>query len=934
MNDTPIGSDSESDADAGANATDATATNSTVPESEAPLDPPASHEPGDSPLEPITPVESAAPVAAATPPVPLAPVGAATFAPADTTVPVAGASAVAGPPAVTGTPAAAGDAPAEGAAPTVTPTASRTAGIVGGATALWNRVGVERALGAALSGAIIYGVAWVLGVLLVALGLIAARDSAPDWSLLFEAPGQLVALAVGGIFTMGIEAMGMTINVSVFWLPLFVTAVLVAAALFLSHRDERAYPSASRGARWLRSVITGVALSVLVLVVAAILPLRYKLGGAGDDPFTSMLSGGGTGSAVSFTAFLGAVILGTAASYYGRARAATSRRETALTPFRQALGTVWRTIGLYVGAVSVLLALGLIIYFATQSANTLLSIFLWLPTLVLMGVGFVNLAPIGLFGGGEALAGLGNSQTSYWLPTELPIWATAIILVLNLALIAAAGAILAMSRPNSRLSTPVRWVTTVASFAAAGAVISLLSAIAFKSSLDMGSAGDALDGLFSGAGSDALENAVSVQGTVGLAAWTFIIFAILGGLVEASATYLAPLLIPVLPASLRARLARTTVVGAPVAAAGVVGTPGVGSDGTSPEWASVASTDGTAVANPEPMSPERKKKVIIVLASIGAAIVLVVGASVAFSVVNSTVYNPEHQVEGYLDSLIDGNVSAALDAGELETGDDERVLLTVEVLKATDGGITGYTITDTFVSGDTATVTAMVEQDGDSAEITYDVIRSGKTSVIFDNWELGTVYAGSMEISVPEGTTEIVVNDVNVSIADLEPEYGYLTLAAFPGEYTVAIGGSSEYLSSEPVTVVVPAELQALTETLSFTLEPTDAFHAEVSTQIEAYLASCAAQGVLEPEDCPIYTYAYGDITDVVWTITEPATFTIEDYGNGEWYVSNDDYGVATVSYTRSSSFSPAEPVTDDRDFSVRGMVKMVDGAPVYSYDY
>lgn len=911
MNDTPISSDSESDADAGAKATDATATNFTVPEQDAPLEP----------ITPVEPVALAAPVASAAPPAPLAPVGAAGVASTDA-------------PAMASTPPYASAPTTDGAAPTVAPTASRTAGIVAGATALWNKVGVERALGAALSGAIVYGVAWVLGVLLVALGLIAARDSAPDWSLLFEAPGQLVALAVGGIFTMGIEAMGMTINVSVFWLPLFVTAVLVAAALFLSHRDERAYPSAARGARLLRSAITGVALSLLVLIVAAILPLRYKLGGVGDDPLTSMLSGGGTGSAVSFTAFLGAVILGTAASYYGRARAATSRRETAPTPFRQALSTAWRTIGLYVGTVSALLALGLIIYVATQSANTLLSIFLWLPTLVLMGVGFVNLSPIGLFGGGEALAGLGNSQTSYWMPAELPIWATVIVLLLNLALIAAAGVLLAMSRPNSRLSTPVRWVTTVASFAAAGAVVSLLSAIAFKSSLDMGSAGDALDGLFSGAGSAALESAVSVQGTIGLAAWTFILFAILGALVEASATYLAPLLIPALPSSLRARIARVAVVSAPVAAAGVVGTPGVASDGTSPESAAAASTDDASVANPEPMSPERKKKVIIVLASIGAAIVLVVGASIAFSVVNSTVYNPEHQVESYLDSLIDGNASATLDAGELEIGDDERVLLTDDVLKATDGGISGYTITDTFVSGNTATVSALVEQAGESVEINYDVIRSGKTAVVFDNWELGTVYAGSISISVPEGTTEIVVNDVTVPIADLQPEYGYLSLAAFPGEYTVALGGSNEYLNSEPVTVVVPTDRQVMGETLAFTLEPTEAFHAAVSTQIDAYIASCAAQGVLEPEDCPIYTYAYGDITDVVWTITEPATFTIEDYGNGEWYVSNDEYGVATVSFTRSSSFSPAEPVTDEREFSVRGMVEMVDGAPVYSYDY
>jgi hypothetical protein len=788
----------------------------------------------------------------------------------------------------------------------------------------------------------VFGAAWVISVVLTALGLIAARDSSPDWGLLFESPGQLVAVAVGGIFTMGIDAMGMTINASVVWLPLFVTAVIVAGLIFLGRRDELAHASVSRGARWLRSAITGLALSLLVLLVAAILPIHYDLGSAPSNPLTGGLSGGGTGSAVSFTAFLGALLLGTVVSYFARARVSAERAPKASTPVRLALATAWRTIAVYVAVVSALLTIGLIIYFATQGADALLTIFLWLPTLVLMGVGFVNLSPVGLFGGGQAFASIG--ETSYWMPTELPIWGTAIILVINVALIVAVGMVLALSRSNFRPSTAIRWVTTVASFAVAGAVISLISGIAFRTSLDMGSAGDALDGLFSGSSSDALESAASMRATVGLAAWTFIIFAILGALVEAAATYLSPLLLPLLPASLRARIVRATAGVAPATAAtasGVAGGVDAGvatgvADGSSPQWASASGTTTSSDSAPAvvPMSPERKKKVVIVLASIGAAIVLIVGATVAISVVNSTVYSPKNQVESYLDSIIDGNATAALDAGELEAGEDSQVLLTDEVLKATEGGITGYSITDTFTSGDTATVIAEIDQNGTSEEVSYEVVRSGKTAVLFDNWELGTVFVGSMTVTVPEGTTELLVNDVPVSIEDLEPEYGYLSLAAFPGEYTVSIGGDNEYLSSEPATLVIPAGIQAIPETLAFTVEPTEAFEAEVSSQIDDLLETCAATGELRPDDCPFYTFAYGDTTDIKWTIDTPATFSLEDYGNGEWYVSTDDRGTAIVSYTRDTDYTEPESLTEDVDFTVEGAVEMVDGAPVYTYGY
>jgi hypothetical protein len=800
------------------------------------------------------------------------------------------------------------------------------------AQALAKRVGVERALGAALSGAIVYVAAWVLSFIFVALALVAASDSSPDWSWAFEAPAQLVGLAVGGVFTLGVDMFGISANVSVLWLPLLITALIVVGTAVLAGRDERAHASASRGIRWVRSGITGLALAVLILLFALVLPIRYQL----DDPSGDMaafgVSSSTAGSSFSFTAFLGALLIATLVSQLARNRVsqAGSTQNAAtrvVTPLRAALAAVRASAGVYVAIVSALLTIGILIYTATEAgAKALLTVFLWLPTAVVDGLGFVNLAPIGIGGSASSLPGLSNGDSNYWLATAAPGWATALVLLLNLVIIVAAGIVLAVRRPVSTLSTPARWAVAVGSFAALGVLITIIGGIGVWTSLDTGGASDTIDSLLGGTTSGMIESMASINATIGLPAWTFVIFAVLGALVEASATYLAPLLIPLLPASVVARVSRSAGVATPAAGA-AVSTDGV-----------PVGADGVPVASPvvaaEPMSPERKRKMLIILASVGGAIVLVVGSIVAVSIINSTVYSPKHQVEAYLDNVVAGNASEAISAADISASSSSRVLLTDDILQATEGGITGYTILDTAVSDDSATITVELDQDGEKAETYFTVSRTGNTMVVFDEWAIDTVDIGVVSLTLPEGLTELDVNGVAVSLDDVSADMGYIELPAFPGEYEIALAGQNEYLASEAQTVTVSASAASYSEPIRFELEPTEEFSAAVQTQIEDLLSSCAERKLIEADDCPIYTYAFGDVSDVSWTIDEQATFEIVDYGDGEWYVQTDDRGVATVTYTRSTSYSEPETVTNEVDFSTTGTVEMVDGEPVYTYGY
>ena len=863
----------------------------------------------ESAPDPVTPVTSAAP------PAPPEPLGAPAYA-SETEPPVM---------------------PTQPAAAT-----SVTSPFVTKTLELTRSVGAQPALRAARNGAIVYGAAWLAALLFTCLALVAAGDSGPDWGVAFEAPAQLVGLAVGGIFTLGVSVAGVSVNASIVWLPLLLTALVVFGSSWLSGSDEKQNPSASTGIRWMLSAATAVVFALLVVIFGAVLAIRSEFGNASGGDVTAMFAGGGTGSVVSATAFLGALIVGTLAAFAGRSRAASgARAERPVAPVRTVVTAAVRAAAVYAAIISALLTIGLVIYAVAQGGvGSILTVFFWLPTVVLNGLGFVNLAPIGITGSITDLMGTTGTDTSYWMPTALPAWATVVILVVNVAVMVVAGITLALSRRSPVVSTASRWFATVATFGVLGAVVSLLGGAAFWTSVDTGALGDEVDSLLGGIGSSMIEAISSVGGVVGLAAWSFIIFAVLGALVEAAALYLAPHLLPVLPQVVVSYLARRGFAGAS-APASVLPVPAFAAGDTA---GAAAATDGTAsetvptgAAVPPvvvvPMSPERKRRIRLILAGVGAAVALVVAAAVTISIVNSSIYSPKNQVEAYLDNLVDGNAGAALDLADVSAPTASRVLLTDDVMGATEGGITGYTIGEIAVSGDRAVVQTEVDQDGEKTLVQFTVVRAGSSFLVFDNWVLDTVPVPTLLLSVPDGVTELEVNGVAVDVTDVSVESGYLELPAFPGTYEVTIGGISEYLSSEPQTMTILASEQFFSDALVFELEPNEKFSAAVQDQIEDLLVDCVDQKSLDADGCPLYSYySYGDITDVKWTIDKQATFEIYSSGDSKWTVRTDERGTASVSYTQATSFTEPTPKTEELDFRVAGTVEMVDGAPVYTF--
>ncbi|WP_151199532.1 hypothetical protein [Cryobacterium sp. LW097] len=829
-------------------------------------------------------------------------------------------------------------------APTGPTVGTRVASMVRGIPA-------ERFIAAAIAPVVVYAATWLVALVFTLLVFVAAADASLDWGLAFQAPAQIVGLAVAGTLTIGATVMGISAAVSVLWLPLLVTAFLIIATAFVARRDERIAPSRTRGIRWLLSALSGVVLAILVVIVAAVTPLTYVLGD-GSENYLGFTTATGTATSASFTAFLGALVLGTLASYVARARVA--RAAAGITPavVAPAATTVFASVrstlpvvGLHLGVLAVLVTLGLLVWSVINGGvNALLTAFFWLPTAVVDGLGFVNLAPLTFGGSLAALGGLTGSSNSFWMPAELPGWATVLILVANLLLILVTGTVLRLRRGQLRLSAAMSWVTTVVSFAVAGIVISIVGGIGGWTSVDTAGAGESLDGLLAGAGS-LIEGAAAASGVVGLAAWTFIVFAALGALVEVVAVFAAPTLVQLLPAAVLTRSAKITgLVGVPFAVPGTYvlpeptkvpaasAAPGATGEPVGSGEPAVVLPQHDGVTATVPMTPEKKRRVRIVLAAVGAGVVVVLGASIAVSIVNQMVYSPQNQVESYLDALVAGDASAAVAIGDVDGSGEQGVLLTDKVLKATEGRITGFTITDVSTAGDTATVTADIDLDGVKEDASYTLTKSGKTALFFDNWTLDPVWLPTVSVSVAPGIESVDVNGTVIELTSEVQESGYLEVLAFAGDYVIGSAGDAEWLAAEPQTVQVGMVVSSGSAQLK--LEPTAKFTSSIDEQVAEYLAGCAAQKVLNADDCPIYVFDYGTITDVVWTIDEPAVTSLGNSYKNEWYLATEDRGSATVTYTNTDYRGQASPETATMNFSVNGTVKMVDGAPVFSNSY
>ncbi|GAA1270875.1 hypothetical protein [Arthrobacter pascens] len=761
------------------------------------------------------------------------------------------------------------------------------------------------------------GIAAGQGTLVPALdGALPAQETPDAWSQLGQLTAQLVAMAhLGTIDTVVQGALPFFGTIRGEGLAHAVPVTLLLASVlcvyFGSRLAERRIPSAGRPQLLLQSVVTGVVYSLLINGVAAAAAVRFPV----TDAFTvEPISAEDPWSA--FVAFL----LGAGVSAVSR-NSVLARRTPPVHPVRL-LGI----LNLPLAAVAVhasLFALAAVpaawITAAVSGGWTaLLSGPLWIGNAVGYSLVTGHLGGLRvlvetsqILGGQESRS---EDHTVYGFGADVAGSAVAGVawaaLVLALACTLATGIAVLVRRGQVASSNLLSWIPVPAGFLVLGLLLMpLLTA----------QAGFDVPGLAAG------------QYLLAPAWWSPVVFLAWGLLVEVCARFLAPHLLPLMPAGLQ-RLVRAFPP-APAPAASPSGPASSGSASSGGEVAlATASGNGTGIGSAPPPAPARelsaggKKHALVALAVVGSVIVLAVGSVVA---VNAVKAGPDKLVGEYVQALVDGDAEKALAILDPDIPNEERSLLTNEVYGAAENRIEGFSVLSSKVSGDSAVVHVELRQGGRRHEQAFSLYKN-RPEFLDDHWKLGTIPLQRVAISADAAVPTLAINGVAVPTGQEDPNAfaTYFSVPAFPGSYSVGLPEGEKYLAAaqQEVLVAIGSAPQSADDA-KLTVTASEQLRAETSRQVDAALAACAKSTEMDPQGCPFSRFAFGDVRNVKWSITSEPDYTMQRSFDGTWRLSGGTPGEASVAYERNASFSKTSPEwekeTDQMDFYVRGTVSI-----------
>lgn len=261
--------------------------------------------------------------------------------------------------------------------------------------------------------------------------------------------------------------------------------------------------------------------------------------------------------------------------------------------------------------------------------------------------------------------------------------------------------------------------------------------------------------------------------------------------------------------------------------------------------------------------------------------VLVVGGIFGIRWANSAKYGPENEVEDYLQALVDGKASDALDIMEPNVVNDQQALLADDVYAAAENRPTDFDVTDIDVDGDDAVVEVEVTQNGKTYEQEFELEKSGKHYVVFDEWEMAS--GPEHSITMLSGPSEMQVNEVDVELPALsmsedipsadeassldgeeatDEDLADSEYPVLPGEYVFTAPEGSKYVSyGESQTIeVLPDEndvedadedtTPAPAGEVSFAPTYTSDVITDATAKVEDRISSCLADKTIRIEDC------------------------------------------------------------------------------------
>ncbi|ROP64390.1 hypothetical protein [Curtobacterium sp. PhB115] len=320
-------------------------------------------------------------------------------------------------------------------------------------------------------------------------------------SVLLGTPAQLVALAdLGRLHLSGSIGFLGSGSGALAVVPVLVLAAQVVLAVVLTRRIRTR--GLGRTSVTVTAVVSGLVTTVLTNAAAGILAIRFPAqSGVSIDPVHAV----GVGS------ILGAFVIGALAALLARPSVFTGTNVFAA----RVLGTLRVAASQLVALVAVIVVVVIVVALIAQPS--------WGVALpVFIGNVAVALTALGFFGG-VGVSGLGSASDTASVFSGAGGW-TWLVVLFVLVTSVAAGLALAVRR-NDRVRGTLDWVVTPVVWLALGLLVFVLGTGVVS---------------YQATGISAVDGA----GSVGVAPWTPLVFALWGGAIEFVARYLAPVLLP------------------------------------------------------------------------------------------------------------------------------------------------------------------------------------------------------------------------------------------------------------------------------------------------------------------------------------------------------------------------------------------------------
>ncbi len=726
-------------------------------------------------------------------------------------------------------------------------------------------------------------------------------------SVLLGTPAQLVALAdLGRLHLSGSIGFLGSGSGALAVVPVLVLAAQVVLAVVLTRRIRTR--GLGRTPILLTAVLSGLVTTVLTNAAAGILAIRFPaVSGASIDPV----------HAVGLGSILGAFVIGALAAVLARPSALLGRNVFA--------GRVLGTLRVAASQLTVLVVLVTVVVIVVA----LVAQPSWGAALpVLVGNVAVGLTALGFFGG-VGLSGFGSAGSTASVFGGAGGWTWLVVLLVVVTSVVA-GLALAVRR-NDRFRTTLDWVVTPVVWFTLGLLLFVLGT-----------------GLVSYQASGI--SAVSGTGSIGIAPWTPLVFALWGGAIEAVARYLAPSLLPRLGGGVVLRTSRlvgadprpaaaptfpaatpafppadpafppadhafpsAAPAGDPAAAAWAA-TPGVGHPGQ-PEQPFV----GGGAPTPAPMSPRAKKVLVRSLIAGGAVVVVVIAGAVTTGVLRANVWGPAPTVKSYVQAIASGDADTAARLSEVPS---DAAMLDTAVLKSAKDRPSDIRVGRVSTSGDSALATISYTQDGKNRSGQVSLRRTGTSFLVKDEWRVTEPLAQTVTLTASEVLEGAPVTVGGKEIGEISD--GQFTSLAYPGTYEVQVGGT-KYFTGGTEQVSVGATSSGYVD---FTPTATKALQQDAEQYVTDLIDDCATKTDLSAlSGCPWYG-PYDADGAVRYDVTTMPEVEVEASGSGTVMVQSTKDGVVEYDYT--SYFGDEEHGEDS--FDVYQYLKVEDGKLVSAY--